>query len=66
MPSWGLSYGQTGLVCTLEMDQPFDTAYQRFMNGPNPLALLPLWGNYASIVWSNPNSRNTELVNLGE
>ncbi len=49
----GFSYGQSGLVCTVSSFTPNTIAFQRFMK-TGPLALLPLWDNYSSIVWSCP------------
>ena len=40
--SWGWSYNQKGLVCSVELDQPNHTAWQRFL--PNGvIALLPVY-----------------------
>lgn len=49
--TYGWSYNQMGIVCTLKLDRSITTAYQRYRDG-NVLAILPLWENYASIVWS--------------
>lgn len=54
--SHGWDYDQHGVVATLELDQKFSsssirTAYQRFLP-TGPIALLPLPGNNASLVWS--------------
>jgi ubiquinone biosynthesis monooxygenase Coq6 len=49
--SWGWGYGQRAVVATVKVAAPHSTAWQRFL--PNgPLALLPLWGDYTSLVWS--------------
>ncbi|MFQ6551140.1 UbiH/UbiF/VisC/COQ6 family ubiquinone biosynthesis hydroxylase [Aestuariibius insulae] len=51
---WG--YGQTALVCAVEHEKPHDgIAHQFFMPG-GPLAILPLTGNRASIVWSEDDA----------
>ena len=56
IPSHGWDYDQHGVVATLELDQSFSPlevriAYQRFLP-TGPIALLPLPGNKASLVWS--------------
>lgn len=65
IPSWGWSYGQEAVVCSvslLDVDQQaagagktFEnpTAWQRYLP-TGPLALLPCWQGYSSIVWSVP------------
>jgi 2-octaprenyl-6-methoxyphenol hydroxylase len=48
----GWKYGQTALVCAVRHDRPHGgVAHQFFMPG-GPLAILPLTGNRASIVWT--------------
>ncbi|CZT17852.1 related to monooxigenase [Ramularia collo-cygni] len=54
--SHGWDYNQHGVVATLQLDRAFSefdlrTAYQRFLP-TGPIALLPLPGNKASLVWS--------------
>ncbi|MGR3501925.1 FAD-dependent monooxygenase [Pseudaestuariivita sp.] len=45
-------YGQTALVCALEHEKPHHgIAHQMFLPS-GPLAILPLTGNRASIVWT--------------
>lgn len=59
---WG--YGQTALVAAIAHEKPHDgIAYQFFM--PNgPLAILPLPGNRASIVWSETDANAALLSAL--
>lgn len=45
-------YGQFGCIATLELKQPLDGwAYERFTDA-GPIALLPMQGKQASLVWS--------------
>ena len=53
----GWSYGQTALVTAIAHEKPhFGTAHQFFMPS-GPLAILPLTGNRASIVWTEADAR---------
>lgn len=67
--TFGWSYGQEGLVATVRADlssTPDDnqtTAYQRYLQ-TGPIALLPLWNGYYSIVWSLPVSEAKRLKSL--
>lgn len=49
--SYGWSYNQMDLVCTIKLNQNLTTAFQRYKDG-NILSILPLWNSYASIVWT--------------
>lgn len=45
-------YGQFGCIATLDLEQPLDGwAYERFTEN-GPIALLPMQGSQASLVWS--------------
>jgi len=59
------TYGQKGLVCSVSTLQPNEIAFQRFLK-TGPLALLPLWGAYSSIVWSCPDAMCQELQDLDD
>lgn len=50
---YGWQYRQKAIVCTMKVDgiSQNTTAYQIYHDG-NVLALLPLWDNYLSLVWS--------------
>ena len=57
--TWGWGYGQDAVVCTVSLADDSNngpaTAWQRYLTHPaGPVALLPLWGGYASVVWSCP------------
>jgi 2-octaprenyl-6-methoxyphenol hydroxylase len=52
----GWAYGQTALVCAIAHDKPHHgTAHQFFMPA-GPLAILPLTGYRASIVWTESDA----------
>lgn len=34
--------------------------------GDSPLALLSMWGNFCSVVWSLPNSQFDEIMGLSD
>ncbi len=57
----GWDYGQTALVCAIAHDRPHHgTAHQVFMPS-GPLAILPLTGNRASIVWTETNANAARI-----
>lgn len=61
-----MDYGQTAVVATVELGEGEEegargTAWQRFLP-LGPVAVLPLWGRYASIVWSTSPSHAAALV----
>ena len=58
-------YGQSAVVANFECEKPHrDTAYQWFQQGP-VLALLPLPGRQASMVWSLPSAEAERVLRLG-
>ncbi len=60
----GHDYGQSGLVATLQLERGHDgIAVQHFLPG-GPFALLPMAGNRASIVWSQPHAAAQRLMAL--
>mmetsp|Transcript_5649 Transcript_5649/g.5806 ORF Transcript_5649/g.5806 Transcript_5649/m.5806 type:complete len:594 (-) Transcript_5649:49-1830(-) len=65
--SWGWGYGQEAVVCTvtvLPSDRPEVTAWQRYLLSGSPLALLPLWDNHSSVVWSTSVAEARRLCAL--
>ena len=56
----GYNYIQQGVVCTVKNETKNPAAFQRFLT-TGPVALLPLWGDYSSIVWSAPPGMAREL-----
>ncbi|TKA83901.1 hypothetical protein B0A55_00092 [Friedmanniomyces simplex] len=68
IPSPGWDYNQHGVVATLHVDRQLTvedlrTAYQRFLP-TGPVALLPLPGNKASLVWSTTPQHAAKLKTL--
>jgi ubiquinone biosynthesis UbiH/UbiF/VisC/COQ6 family hydroxylase len=49
--TWNWSYPHHGLTCVVKVEQPNGQAHQRFLKS-GPIALLPLWDDYVSVVWS--------------
>jgi 2-octaprenyl-3-methyl-6-methoxy-1,4-benzoquinol hydroxylase len=50
---YGWQYRQKAIVCTMRINEHVNntSAYQIYHDS-NVLALLPLWDNYVSLVWS--------------
>ncbi len=64
LASWGWGYGQRAIVSTVRAANT-GVAWQRYLaNGP--LALLPLWDDYYSIVWSTSPDHAAELTALSD
>lgn len=63
--SKGWDYNRHGVVATLELEVEEwpKTAYQRFLP-TGPVALLPLPGNYATLVWSTTPELASKLKGL--
>lgn len=62
---WGWDYDQRGLVATIKTAEPHTTAWQRFLP-TGPLAILPLWDDMSSIVWSAPPDLTRKLAAMPE
>jgi len=59
-------YGQQGLVSVVQTQTPNPgVAWQRFLDG-GPLAFLPLEDGSSSIVWSLPEARASQLLELDD
>ena len=69
IPSRGFDYGRMGVVATLKLSGPgwggpdHKIAYQRFLP-TGPIAMLPMPGNFATLVWSTTPERAAVLKSL--
>ncbi|KAJ1554119.1 putative ubiquinone biosynthesis monooxygenase, partial [Nowakowskiella sp. JEL0078] len=63
--SFGLEYGQKGIVATLKVECNDDntTAWQRFLP-TGPIAMLPLSKGYSSLVWSTTPDLAHKIIAL--
>lgn len=62
MRSYGWGYGQKGVVCTVQHEEPHQgVAYEYFMPG-GPFAILPLPDNRASLVWTERDKTADALI----
>lgn len=62
----GWSYGQVGIVCTVEHERPHGfVAHERFLPA-GPFAILPLKGCRSSIVWTERAERAPAIMALDE
>ena len=60
------SYEQTAIVCTIEHELPhYGLAQERFFP-VGPFAVLPMQGNFSSLVWVEPNDRVKIYLDLPE
>lgn len=60
----GWDYGQTALVCAVEHELPHGGCAHQFFMPSGPLAILPLPGNRASIVWTERHATAAEIAAL--
>ncbi|WP_299966544.1 FAD-dependent monooxygenase [uncultured Roseobacter sp.] len=58
----GWTYAQTALVCAVGHEHHHNGVAHQFFMPPGPLAILPLTGNRASIVWSE-TTENARAIN---
>lgn len=65
IPGLEVSYGQTGVVATVQTEEEHEVAWQRFLPGnQGVLALLPAPQGLSSIVWSTSNDSASKLCRL--
>lgn len=59
-------YGQQGIVAKIKTSHPHrDCAWQRFLS-TGPVAALPVYDNYSSIVWSADNALSKALMDMSD
>ncbi|WP_319774549.1 ubiquinone biosynthesis hydroxylase [Breoghania sp.] len=56
------SYGQSGIVCTVEHERPHEGRAEEHFLPAGPFAILPLTGNRSSLVWAERTSVADTLV----
>ncbi len=60
------SYGQTAIVCTVALNRPHEgVAHERFLP-VGPFALLPLPGDFSSVVWTEKNEVAPAMMALDD
>ncbi len=60
------SYGQQGIVAKIKTSNSHQNcAWQRFLS-TGPVAALPVYDNYSSIVWSADNAFSKELMGMSD
>lgn len=60
----GWSYGQSGIVTTVEHERPHHGCAEEHFLPPGPFAILPLTGNRVSIVWTERTHEAERIVAL--
>ncbi len=62
----GWSYGQSGIVCTVEHAESHgNVAHEHFLPS-GPFAILPLTGNRCSLVWTEPTRLAGRIMELDD
>lgn len=62
--SW--TYGQTGIVTTVEHERPHHGVAQEYFLPQGPFAILPMPGNRSSLVWTEPDEVAPDYMNMDE
>jgi len=63
IPTTGYNYNQTGVIGVVEHDAANEIAWQRFLPD-GPIALLPMYNNYSTVVWSTTPNMASHLKSL--
>ncbi len=66
IPTSNFSYGQIGIVCSIEHEHSHcGIAHERFLPS-GPFAILPLTGNRSSLVWTEKEHLGDTIMNLSD
>ena len=60
------AYGQTGIVTTVHHDRPHAGVAHEYFLPAGPFAILPMTGNRASLVWTEPTARANAIMQLDQ
>ncbi len=63
MPMMEMGYGRTAVISTVQLATSTTTAFQRFFPSV-PLALLPLWNDFANVIWSTTPNHANHLMSI--
>ena len=64
--SVGWDYGQSGIVTTVEHEQPHGGVAEEHFMPAGPFAILPLTGNRSSLVWTEATADALRIVGLDD
>ncbi len=62
----GWRYDQTALVCAIAHEKPHNCIAHQYFMPSGPLAILPLQGNRASIVWTERDARAAQIQTMSD
>jgi len=62
----GWTYGQTGIVTTVEHERPHEGVAQEYFLPGGPFAILPMVGNRASLVWTEKTQTAKTIMALDD
>ncbi len=60
------SYGQSGIVCRVAHEKPHENVAHELFLPAGPFAILPLPGNFSSIVWSERDRLAARIMQMDE
>lgn len=62
----GWAYGQTSLVCALQVEKPHEGIAHQLFLPEGPLAILPLTQNRVGVVWTEAEARAADIGKLDD